>query len=76
MGPFERTFDFVLYFRSTLAQIRPFVWVLEEAMFVGTLSAPNDTSGCASRVETSVRLVAFVCVAELAMDLGVSFWSS
>jgi hypothetical protein len=44
-------------------------------MFVGTLSTPDYTSGCASRVETGVGLVAFVSIAELAVDLGVSFWS-
>jgi hypothetical protein len=42
-------------------------------VLVGALGAPDDSCGGAGGVETGVGFVAFVRVAELAMDLGVRF---
>jgi hypothetical protein len=42
-------------------------------VLVGALCAPDYTGRGSGRVETCVRLVPFVCVAELAVDLGVGF---
>jgi hypothetical protein len=43
-------------------------------VLVGALGAPDDSGRGAGGVETGVGFVAFVRVAELAMDLGVCFW--
>lgn len=42
-------------------------------MLVGALGAPDYAGGCAGWVETCVGAVAFVSVAELAVDWGVGF---
>ena len=42
---FERAFDFVVDFGSALAQVGPFLGLLEKAVFVGSLSAPDYSGG-------------------------------
>jgi hypothetical protein len=55
--------------RSTLAQVGPALGIVEVAMLVGTLGGPHYTSGSTGRVEPSVRLVAFMSLAELLVRL-------
>lgn len=70
---FEATFDIIVDFRCTLTQVCPFLRLLQEAMLVGSLRAPNYTGGGTSRVEASVWFVALVGIAELFVDFGVCF---
>lgn len=72
--PVKRPLDLVVNFGGALAQIRPLLRFIKEAMLVGTLSAPDYTGGSSRRVETGVGFVAFVGVTELAMDGGGSFF--
>ena len=44
LWPFETSFNVVLYFRSSLTEIRPFLGRFEVAMFVGPLTGPDDAS--------------------------------
>ena len=71
MRAFEGAFNLIVDFRRALAEIGPFLGLFEGTMFVGTFGAPVYTSVCASRMETGVGTVAFVCIAELAVDLGL-----
>jgi hypothetical protein len=74
MRAFERAFNLIVDFRCALAEISPFLRLLEEAVLVGSLCAPNYTSGSSGGVEACVGLVAFMGIAELAVDFGVGFW--
>jgi len=49
--------------------------VFEETVLVGLFGGPDDTCGGARGVETGVWLVAFVRLAELAMDGGSEFYN-
>lgn len=69
--PLEGAFDVVLDLGRALAQVRPLLRVLEEAVLVGALGGPDDAGGGAGRVEAGVRTVAFVEGAEFAVDGGV-----
>lgn len=76
LGPLEAARDVVFYLRGALTQVGPVVRVLEEAVLGGALGAPDDAGGGAAGVEAGVGHVAFVGIAELAMDLGLDFWVS
>jgi hypothetical protein len=71
MRALEGAFNLVVNFRRTLTEIGPFLRLVEETVLVGSLCAPNHTSGSSGGVETCVGLMAFVGVTELAMDFGV-----
>jgi hypothetical protein len=43
-------------------------------VLVRSLCAPDHTGGSPGGVEACMGLVAFVGIAELAMDFGVGFW--
>jgi len=68
LWPLKAAFDAVVDFRRTLTEVCPFFWVFEETVLVGLFGCPDDTCGGARGVETGVWLVAFVRLAELAMD--------
>ncbi len=70
--PLNVIFDF----RSPLAKIRPFGWIVEEAVLIGSLGAPDYAGGGAGGIETSVWAVAGVGFAELAMDVRAEFTRS
>jgi hypothetical protein len=65
--------DVVVDFGGALAEVRPLVGLVGEAVLVGALGAPDDSCRGAGGVEAGVGFVAFVRVAELAVDLGVCF---
>ena len=68
MGSFETSLDFIIDFWGALTQVGPFLWVFSEAMLVGSLSSPDDSSGCTRRVQSSMRFVSFMSIAKLAVD--------
>jgi hypothetical protein len=70
LGPVKAALDLVVNFRSTLAQVRPCIRVVEVAVLVGTLRGPYYTGRGTSGIETGVGLVALMRLAELAMDAG------
>jgi len=74
LGPLKAAFDAIVNLGRTLTQVGPFFRVLEETMLVCLFRSPDDTGGCACGVETSVRLVAFVRLAELSVNGGAKFW--
>jgi hypothetical protein len=74
LGTLERALDIILDFWSSLSQVCPLLWFVEEAMFVCPLCTPDDTCGGTCRIETGVRSVAFVGISELTMNLGVCLW--
>lgn len=67
-GPFEAPLDLVVDLRRTLSQVRPCLWVLKEAVLVGALGSPYNAGRGARGVKAGVRLMAFVRLAELAVD--------
>jgi hypothetical protein len=70
----ETSLDAIIDLWSSLAQVCPFVRVISEAVLVCLLRRP-DYTGCGTRrIETGVRLVAFVRFAEVAVDAGAQFW--
>ena len=68
LWPLKAAFDAIVDFRCTLTEVCPFFWVFEETVLVGLFGCPDDTCGGARSIETGVRLVAFVRLAELTMD--------
>jgi len=74
MRAFEGAFNLIVDFRRALAEIGPFLGFFKEAMFVGSLCAPNHTGGRSGGVQACMGLVAFVGIAELTVDFGVGFW--
>lgn len=74
-GPGEAAGDVILDLGGALAQVGPGLGLLEEAVLGGALGAPDDAGGGAAGVEAGMGLVALVGVAELAVDLGLEFWS-
>lgn len=73
LRPLEAAFDLIINLRGTLTQVGPALGILEISMFVCALRGPYDTGGGTGRVETGVRLVAFVGT-ELTVDLGGELW--
>lgn len=73
-GPLEATGNLILDLGGALAQVCPGIGVLEEAVLGGALCAPDYTGGGAAGVEAGVGEVAFVGIAELAVDLGLELW--
>lgn len=73
-GASKRAFDVIVDFGSALAQVRPFIRLFCESVLVGSFSTPDYAGRCSSWVEAGVGAVAFVGVAELAMDLRVRLW--
>jgi hypothetical protein len=71
VGPGEAASNVVLYLGSALAQISPFVWVFQEAVLAGALSAPDDTRRGTAGVKAGMWHVSFVGIAELPMNLGL-----
>lgn len=67
LGRWLTVFDF----RSSLAQIRPFLGSIEKAMLVGSLGGPDYAGGGARWIKASMRLVTFMSFAKLLMDRGV-----
>lgn len=74
LWPLKTPFNLIIDLRSSLAQVRPGVRIIEEAVLVGTLGGPDDAGGRAGRVQPGVRTVALMRLAELAMDFGVEFF--
>jgi hypothetical protein len=72
-GSLEAALDIVLYLGSSLAKVGPLLGSLQEAIFGGTLSAPDDTSRGTSGIQTGVRQMSLVGSTELSMDLGRGF---
>jgi len=73
LGPIEASFDVVIYFRGSLAQICPFIGFVGKAMLVGTLGAPDDAGGGAAGIEARVWAMAFVSISKLTVDFGALF---
>jgi hypothetical protein len=63
----------VVYLRRALPKVCPAGRVIAIATFVCSFGCPNDTGRSARRVESGVRLVAFMGFAELEMDRRVQF---
>lgn len=70
LWPLEASVDLVVDLWSSLAQVGPAGRVFKVAMLVGSLGGPHNTGGSTSRIKTSVSAVAFVRVAELAVNSG------
>ena len=71
LGSFKRALDVIINFWRTLSQVGPLLGLLSEAMLVCAFRTPNDAGGGTSRIETSMRSVAFVGIAKLSVDLRV-----
>jgi len=72
--PLKAALDAIVNLGRTLAQVGPFFRMFEETMLVCLFRSPDDTGGCACGVETGVRLVAFVRLAELSVNGRTKFW--
>ena len=72
--PLEAALDAIVDLWRTLAQVGPFFRVFEETVLVCLFRSPDDTGGCACGVETGVRLVAFMRLAELSVNGRAEFW--
>lgn len=59
----------ILDLRGALTQVSPLLGLFSEAMFVCALRAPDNTSGSTSGIETGMRSVSFVGIAELSVNL-------
>ena len=68
-GPRETALNVIVCFWSTLAQIRPFALIVVETLFVCPFRAPHHSGRSSTGIETGVRTVSFVGIAELTMDL-------
>ena len=64
----------ILDLGRALAQVGPFLGLLGEAVLVCAFRAPDDSCGGASGIETSVRAVTFVSIAELSVNLRVGLY--
>jgi len=73
MRPFETALNFIIDFWRALTEIGPFLWVFSETMLVGSLSSPDNSSRCTRRIQTSVRFVSFMSIAEVAVDRRSQF---
>lgn len=69
----EAAFDVIVDFGGSLAQIGPLVGTIAKAVLVGTLCTPDNTGGGTGGIQTSMGTMAFVGVAELAVDFGALF---
>lgn len=74
LGSLEATGNFVLDFRGALAKIGPRIRLIHEAILVGSLSTPDDTSRRSAGIQAGVGHVAFVRIAELSVDLGLELY--
>ena len=54
LGPLKASLYAVVDLGRALAQVGPFFGVVEEAVLVGLLRCPDDTSGCARGVKAGV----------------------
>lgn len=72
--PLKAALYAVVNLGRALAQVGPFFGFLEEAVLVGLFGGPDDAGGGAGGVETGVRLVAFVRLAELPVDVRAEFY--
>ena len=70
MRSFETTFNLIINLRGSLAQVCPLFRVVQEAVLIGALSSPYNSSRGTRWIESGVRFVAFVCVSKLAMNRG------
>ncbi len=61
------------YLWSTLTEIGPVTRGVGEAQFVCSLGTPDYARAGSRGIETGVWAVPFMCVAELAVDLGALF---
>ena len=66
--PFETALNLVVDFWCTLTEVGPFLWVFSESMLIGSLSSPDHSGRCTRRVQSSMRLVSFMSIAEVTVD--------
>jgi len=59
--------------RRALAQVCPALRIVEEAVLVGSLGRPHYTGRGAGRIKSGVRLVTFVGITELFVNVGLLF---
>lgn len=71
VGTGETAGNVVFDLGGTLAEVGPFLGVFHEAVLAGALGAPDDAGGGAAGVEAGMGHVAFVGIAELAVDFGL-----
>jgi hypothetical protein len=76
LGTVERALDVVIDFWSTLTKICPFVGVFEEAVFVGTLGAPDNTCRGTGWVEPGMVTVTLMGVTKLLVDFALGFYEN
>ena len=69
----KATLNIIFDFWCSLSQIRPFLGSIGETVLVGAFRTPYYSCGPAGWVQASVGAVAFMRVAELAVDFGVVF---
>lgn len=66
--PFETALNFIIDFWGALTEVGPFLWVFSESMLVGSLGSPDNSGGCTRRVQSSMRFVSLMCIAEVTVD--------
>ena len=74
MTNLETSLNAIIDLWSSLTQVRPLVRVISEPVLVCLLRRPDYTSCRARGIEAGVRLVAFVRLAEVAVDAGAQLW--
>jgi hypothetical protein len=76
LWPLKAAFDAIVDFRRALTEVCPFFRVFEETVLVCLFRCPDNTCGSARSVETGVRLVTLVRLAELTMDRRTEFYNT
>lgn len=74
----EASVNIIFYLRSALSEVGPGILVLEKAELSSSLGAPDNASGGAACIQSSVRQVAFVGISELTVNsrLNLYIWVS
>jgi hypothetical protein len=75
LGTLERALDIIVDFGSTLTEVGPGGWILEETMLHGSFGTPDNTSRGTSGIETGMGAVTLMGIAELTMDLGLRLYT-
>lgn len=71
LGALEAAGNVIFDLRGSLTKVGPGIGVLGEAVLVGALCAPDHTRRRSAGVEAGMGHMAFMGIAELAMDLGL-----
>lgn len=72
-GAMEAALDLIVDLGGSLAQVRPFVGLVGEAILDRPLGTPHHAGRGSGGIESGVGAVAFVSTTELTMDFGTEF---